>query len=359
VSEGPSEKVALVATTQKRVVADFMQRRNVVACGIGYKVRGSERTEEPCVMVSVTQKQPAAALSARDLIPAQVDGVLTDVIETGQIVALGVDRRSVQRPVRPGMSIGHRFGTAGTVACLVRRQGEVFIISNNHVLALLNKAKLGDLILQPGPGDGGTLEDAVGELAEFVPLHFLDETLTEVDTHPTQPGRAGLLGWLAGLFGREPSLGTKSGHPEPTVSPPTNTVDAALVSPLEDIEFSANIVDVGGPPLGMVSPRLGMRVMKSGRSSGITEGLIIQTDVTVDVAYEGRAARFVDQIMVSPLDFIQGSAFSERGDSGSLVLNYQREAVGLLFSGSDTVSVVNPLNAVLSALQVDLATKTH
>jgi hypothetical protein len=354
VSEGSSKKVAYVANMQKRVVTDFMRRRNVVACGIGYKVRGSERTDQPCVMVSVTRKQPAATLSSSDLIPAQVDDVLTDVVETGEIVALGIDRRSAQRPVRPGMSIGHRAGTAGTAACLVRRQGEVFVVSNNHVLALLNKARPGDLVLQPGPGDGGTLEDAVGELAEYIPLHFLDETPTEVDTSPTR--RAGLLGWLAGLLGRGPSLGTKSGHPEPTVTVSTNTVDAAIASPLADIEFNPNIIDIGGPPLGIVSPRLGLRVIKSGRSSGLTEGMIIQTNVTVDVAYEGRPARFTDQFMVSPLDFIQGGAFSERGDSGSLVLNYQREAVGLLFSGSDTVSVVNPIDAVLAALQADLVT---
>jgi hypothetical protein len=254
------------------------------------------------------------------------------------------------------MSIGHQLGTAGTVACLVRREGKVFIISNNHVLALLNKAKSGDLVLQPGPGDGGTLEDAVGELAEFIPLHFLDETPTEVDTRPSQPRRTGLFGWLAGLFDRGPTLGTKSGHPEPTVTVSTNDVDVALASPLEDIVFSPNIVDIGGPPVGIDAPRLGLRVIKSGRTSGITEGLIIQTDVTVDVAYEGRPARFVNQFMVSPLDFIQGSAFSERGDSGSLVLNYQREAVGLLFSGSNTVSVVSPIDAVLSALEVDLVT---
>jgi hypothetical protein len=357
VSEGSSKKVAYVANTHKRMVTDFMRRRNVVACGIGYKVRGSERTDEPCVMVSVSRKQPVSELSSSDLIPAQVDDVLTDVIETGEIVALGIDRHSAQRPVRPGMSIGHRLGTAGTVACLVRRQGEVFIVSNNHVLALLNEAKLGDLILQPGPSDGGTLEDAVGRLAEFVPLHFLDETPTEVDSRPGQSRRTGLFGWLAGLFGGGPSFGTKSGHPEPTVTLPTNTVDAAIASPMDDILFSANIVDVDGAPLGVTSPRLGLRVMKSGRSSGITEGLIIQTNVTVDVAYEGHPARFVDQLMVAPLDFIQGSAFSERGDSGSLVLNYQREAVGLLFSGSDAVSVVSPIHTVLSALQVDLVTE--
>lgn len=352
-SEGSSTKVAHVANMHKRVVTDFMKRRNVVACGIGYKIRGSVRTDEPCVMVSVTRKQPAASLSSSDLIPAQVDDVSTDVIETGQIVALGIDRLSAQRPVRPGMSIGHRLGTAGTVACLVRHEGKVFLVSNNHVLALLNKGKAGDLILQPGPGDGGTLEDAVGQLATYEPLHFLDEAPTEVDTRPS---RAGLWSWLAGLFGRGTTFGTKSGHPEPTVTVSTNTVDAALASPLEDIVFSANIVDIGGPPVGIVPPRLGLRVIKSGRTSGITEGIIVQTNVTVDVAYEGRPARFVDQFMVSPLDFLQGSAFSERGDSGSLVLNYQREAVGLLFSGSATVSVVNPIDAVLSALQVDLVT---
>jgi hypothetical protein len=75
---------------------------------------------------------------------------------------------------------------------------------------------------------------------------------------------------------------------------------------------------------------------------------VVQIDVTVDVTYGEKVARFRDQLIVTP--------FSQPGDSGSLVLDYERRAVGLLFSGSDNVSVVTPIAHVLNTLGVTLIT---
>ncbi|HLV43953.1 MAG TPA: hypothetical protein VKY39_03285, partial [Aggregatilineales bacterium] len=91
------------------------------------------------------------------------------------------------------------------------------------------------------------------------------------------------------------------------------------------------------------------RVIKSGRTTGLTRAQILQIGVTVDVQYGERVARFTNQIMTSTL--------SDRGDSGSLVMDYKRRAIGLLFSGSSTVSVVNPIHSVLEALGVELVTE--
>jgi hypothetical protein len=91
-----------------------------------------------------------------------------------------------------------------------------------------------------------------------------------------------------------------------------------------------------------------MKVYKSGRSTGVSEGLITQVDVTVNVQYGVRTARYVNQIMLTPL--------SERGDSGALVVNKSRAAVGLIYSGSDLISVASPIRFVLAALRVELVT---
>jgi len=91
-----------------------------------------------------------------------------------------------------------------------------------------------------------------------------------------------------------------------------------------------------------------MQVFKSGRTSGVTEGVITQVDVEVNVKYDTRVARYTNQIMISPC--------SKPGDSGSLILDFQRNAVGLLFSGSDQVTVASPIRAVLAALNVELVT---
>lgn len=342
------EAIQRVLEIRARVAPLMLLRRNVVGVGVGYKIAGQELTDEPSVIVSVTRKQPVERLSPEDLVPPAVDGVPTDVVETGRIVAHNINRRTRQRPLRPGLSIGHPAGSAGTLGAFVLKEGQLYLLGNNHVLARLNQAEAGDPILQPGPADGGTLFDQVAQLADYSRLYFLDEMVAP-DEPPGEPGGlAGLLRAIARLFGGERS-GEAPAPPIPPLLPPTNTVDAAIARPLDGIPVDTTIIDVETPPSGIALPELRKRVIKSGRTTGLTRAQIIQIGVTVDVEYGDRVARFTDQIMTTTL--------SDRGDSGSLVMDYKRRAIGLLFSGSPTVSVVNPIHAVLDALNVQLVTE--
>lgn len=327
-----------------RVAPIMLLRRNVVGVGVGYKIRGQELTDEPSVMVSVTRKQPPETLTSDDLVPKAVDGIATDVVETGQIRALSINRCTRQRPVRPGLSVGHPSGSAGTLGAFVRKDGDVYILSNNHVLARLNEAAIGDPILQPGPADGGTLFDQIAHLSAFSRVRFLDE-IAEPEPPPGSGALGDLLRRLAELLTGKQYADRPSNTP---LLPPDNTVDAALAHLVDSISRDPTIIDVEGPPTGVVAPALGMRVLKSGRTTGLTTAQIVQLDVTVDVQYGTRTARFTNQIMTSTL--------SDYGDSGSLVLDYKRRAVGLLFSGSPSVSVINPIQAVLDTLGVELVT---
>src|SRR3990172_7884567 len=99
---------------------------------------GDTPTKELAVVVSVKQKLPMSQLVAADMVPKTLGGVKTDVIETGEIVAFQ-DPKQKMRPARPGVSIGHYQITAGTLGCLVSKNGQTFILSNNHVLADSNK----------------------------------------------------------------------------------------------------------------------------------------------------------------------------------------------------------------------------
>jgi hypothetical protein len=345
---GLLQQIVHVAQMRSKVVRDFMNRRNVVACGVGYKIAGNQEIPTPCVAVSVTHKEPASMLSADDLIPQMVEDVPTDVVETGEIVALGINRRTVLRPVRPGLSIGHIQGTTGTIGCIVKRGTQRYILSNNHVMALVNKARLGDPIIQPGRTDGGSLDDTIAELAAFVPLRFVEvEAAQGIEPMSQSPEPRGFAAWIGSLLAL---LGwIKRPSPVPATQEQENLVDAALALPVGDLELDPNIIDIGGPPLGITEPRLGMNVIKSGRTTGITEGRIMQVNATVNVKYGDNTARFTNQIMLS--------SFSERGDSGSLLMDYQRNAVGLLFSGSGVITVASPIEYILSALDVDLVTE--
>jgi len=315
---------------------DLLARGNVVATGIGWKIARGERTDALCVVCSVSHKLPEAQLAARDLVPASLDGLPTDVVETGPIRALA-SRTERQRPAPGGVSIAHRDVTAGTLGCWVHKNGEVFILSNNHVLANSNAARVGDPILQPGPADGGVIpRDRIAVLHEFVPIRFPEAP----SDCPFAGGAALTWNGVAGLLGSQTRLRAVRMQAE------ANLVDAALARPLEERDASPEILEIGRVE-GLARGELGLAVQKSGRTTGLTRGRIEQTDVTVSVQYgAGLVARFTDQLLAGPM--------SQGGDSGSAVLDDERRLVGLLFAGSETTTIVNRVEHVFSALGIGL-----
>ncbi len=72
---------------KRRHEAELLRKANVVAVGIGFRTRGGQPTPEVCIVVSVKTKVPAAQLTRGDLLPASIDGVPVDVVETGAIRA--------------------------------------------------------------------------------------------------------------------------------------------------------------------------------------------------------------------------------------------------------------------------------
>lgn len=86
--------------------------------------------------------------------------------------------------------------------------------------------------------------------------------------------------------------------------------------------------------------QVGDHVNKSGRTTGITSGLVDSLDAAVRVSYGDFEATFVDQILVAH----DTEAFSAAGDSGSLVVaGLSNNPVGLLFAGGGGTTVVSPI----------------
>ncbi len=100
-------------------------------------------------------------------------------------------------------------------------------------------------------------------------------------------------------------------------------------------------------PNGVAAGTLGTPVQKSGRTTGYTTGEILQIDVTVKINYGSQVAIFTNQLM--------SGAMSKPGDSGSAVLDMDRNVIGLLFAGSDTNTVMNPIQSVLEALRAEIS----
>src|SRR3989449_10398794 len=226
-------------------------RANVVGVAIGNKVIRGRETDERCIVVFVEAKKPEAQCRPRDVVPKTFGNVRTDIVETGRFLALrseqaiDLERTKRTRPAPGGVSIGHVQITAGTLGVLARRNGRAVILSNNHVLANQNAGRVGDPILQPGPADGGRLQDTIARLVDFVPIQFHDRRL----------GPLGRL--LAALFAWA-GLGVKR---LPTGQ--VNLVDAAVAEPIDAGSASRDILGVGrGTPTR--GPGVGIALRKRG-----------------------------------------------------------------------------------------------
>src|SRR2546428_1439114 len=248
-------------------------------------------------------------------LPLMLDGIPVTQRVTGRLMALS-DPTKRQRPAPMGFSVGHPAITAGTIGARVRDAlGNVYILSNNHVLANSNGATIGDPEYQPGPYDGGTAADQIATLTDFQAIDF---------------------------------------------SGANNTIDAAIALSSTDLLDNAVPADDGyGMPNstiygdangdGLFDNRdalLGLNVQKYGRTTRLTHGQITGVNATVTVCYAvsgftcTKTARYVDQLLISP------GGFSGGGDSGSLIVtdDANLNPVGLLFAGSSTVTIANRID---------------
>ena len=307
--------------------------KSKIAVGIGYKTVSGKPTGELAIIGSVEKKLPKSKLAEKDLIPETVSGIPTDIIETGIIKALHTNRH---RPAPGGVSIGHVNITAGTLGCIVKKGDIRYILSNNHVLACSNDAERGDAIIQPGTHDKGIYpDDHIAELFDFVPINF-----TGIPSGcPVSGAFIAVINGILHLIRSKTRL-------QSVIQAEENLVDAAIARPLKNEDVSDEIMEIGTVE-GMKSAILGMKIQKSGRTTGLTTGEVTQVDVTVNVQYgEGKLASFSDQIMSGKM--------CEGGDSGSAVLDMDGYLCGLLFGGSDTSMVANRIENVFELLNIHL-----
>jgi hypothetical protein len=234
-----------------------------------------------------------------------------EVRMVGRVFKQAPWHRRKNRPLEIGGSIGHVKITAGTLAAFVTSGDgeEDWLLSNNHVLADEDRAKVGDRVVQPGPLDGGRApRDVVGRLARSVKLK-----------------RRG------------------------------NRVDAATATIAEGVEYYFNHLRTFGPLAGARGEAvdLGEIVHKLGRTTGLTKGRVSAIELDgLRVGYDIGELEFDGQIEIEP---IAARPFSLGGDSGSLVFDGRRRAVGLLFAGNDVdATYASPIAAVLDALAARL-----
>jgi hypothetical protein len=274
------------------VLAAAEPRANVHAVGVGYKLVANNPIGEMAVRFYVHRKLSLSLLDQNQRLPETIDGLPVDVIEALPAQFAAETYQGRERPVQGGTSVAHFKVTAGTIACVCRSSdpaddgNTLFVLSNNHVLANLNQSQVGDAVLQPGPADGGRPpDDMIGRLHRFVPI-----------------------------------------------SPAGNTVDCAIAQ-LDPAVSAIQAIFGIGAPTGVGDPVVGMTLRKQGRTTGQTAGTIsdISIDATIGLEAGGQnTAVFHNQLRV---DVGAASRYlALPGDSGSLFVDSENRAVGMLFA---------------------------
>jgi len=258
-------------------------------------------------------------------IPASLDNVPVSVEVTGMF-RTGSDPTSRMRPAPLGFSVGHPYISAGTGGARVVDpvNGNLYILSNNHVLAASNDATIGDAILQPGPFDGGVYpDDSIASLTDFQVIDFAGVVNT-ID--------AAIAQTTADSFSNSTPLDDGYGIPGATI--------------FGDGDNNGSFDDI--------TQALKLDVQKYGRTTRLTHSTITGINGSINVCYWEffgiclLVAYYEDQLV------IDGAGFSDGGDSGSLIVtdDANKNPVGLLFAGSSTSTIANRIDLVLNRFGV-------
>jgi len=215
-----------------------------------------------------------------------------------------------------GYDLANGYCCGGTLGSLIQIGGTQYILSNYHVFE-------SDIV------DGG------------------NGIIAETGNPIIQPGLID-VGCNAANAQGVATLEKRSSLPGSNVDASIAQVVSGMVDP------SGSILEIGTISSKIVAASINQAVKKSGRTTRLTRSKISGLNATVSVAYDNECAggeafaqTFTGQIIISN----RASKFLAGGDSGSLMVedvSTNPRAVGLLFAGSSTLAVANPIGEVLS-----------
>jgi hypothetical protein len=293
-----------------------LEQELLLLAGAGFVGIGHSEAEGE-VIVFVEDEQ------AKQRVPRSFNGYTVRTEVTGKIQVLSTqvteplagvssERRGEVSPLVGGISLSAWVPGAYYSGTLSMVTYDNKILSNAHVIALEpdteNFLDLGTDIIQPGSGDGGRSGAKVGELEAYIPIDF-------------EPGAE-------------------------------NYADAAVGSIEGGVDFSyGEQFGEGGNYWieGWTGVSIGDTVRKSGRTTGVTTGQVINTNISVWIWYGDQKAYFVDQIQVAQDNW----SFAGAGDSGSAV-DKDGEFVGLVFAGTEKKVYINKAEHIIEGLGIDV-----
>jgi hypothetical protein len=316
--------IRAVMAIQQEVTSDLMRQPEILGTAVGLDPAGNVS-----LVVYVDQESSKAGEVVRTL-PRSFRGVGVHVEMTDKFRSMakpggGTSHTAKQTPpIQLGTSGGwskdlaNGYCCGGTLGSLVSIGGVQHILSNYHVFEAdtvpggnNTVAATGDPIIQPG---------------------LIDVNCTAANAQTVA------------------TLVKKSSLPGSNVDCSIGQVVAGQVS------ATGSILEIGTISSQTVGASINQGVKKSGRTTGLTRSSISGLNATISVTYDNECAggtaftkTFTGQIVIAN----RGSRFLDSGDSGSLMVedvNTNPRAVGLLFAGSSSTAIANPINEVLSFL---------
>ncbi|HWI70874.1 MAG TPA: hypothetical protein VNT55_02895 [Baekduia sp.] len=324
---------AAIRPVKQRIEDELLARPGVVGVDINEKVSKGKPTGQLAIVVYVEQKQPKSKLKSDELIPAEIDGIPTDVKEEkielytakeALLDVVGLVDATKYTTLHGGISMGPcrsvhleppEVDTAGdyifvgTLGAIVRDRATqaAMALTNFHVACIDNGWAVGNTMAQPARNDGGSCPgDVFGTLTRAALSNHVDGAVVAID--------------------------------------PSKVTDCSI----EEI----------GAVRGQAVAALNSAVRKRGRTTGLTHGTVNSVDATVTIDYGDGLGNHTlrNQVRIAP-DTTQSAQFSDHGDSGSVVVDAGNNVIALLFGGSPSATYANPIQFVLDELSVDLCIK--
>ncbi len=327
-------EIRAVIPVQEKYTSDLMKIPDVVGTAVGLTDDG-----KPCILVLTKTDIQAEALAkgTQNPLPDMLESVPVKIMVTGEITAFKgkpgggttVSHTAKQNPpIQLGTSGGWSYDLAngyccgGTLGSLVQSGGKQYILSNYHVFESdivsggnNRVAATGDPIVQPGLIDISCNAANGQDVATLTVKHSL----------------------------------------------PNSNVDVGVAQVISGkVKTDGSILEIGTLSASTVAAFINQAVKKSGRTTGLTRSTISGLNASVSVTYENECAggtaftkTFTGQIIIAN----RRSKFLAAGDSGSLMVedaSTNPRAVGLLFAGSSTTAVANPINQVLDFLEATM-----
>ncbi|AEB75584.1 hypothetical protein [Clostridium botulinum] len=296
-----TEKILYISNMEYKF---FLNKANVIGVGLGYKIKNGFCYYKECIKIFVTKKIAENKLSDNDLVPKCFKGIETDVNEIGFQSMYSL--RDRKRPVTGGYNISPTIGAeSGTLGCIVTDGKYYYVLSNNHILASNGKTPINCPIIQPSRKyKGKDPNDIIANLSKYIIIK--KSTPTEVEE---------------------------------------NFVDCAIAKITRRSYISTKITFLGRIK-GTKAPRLYEKVQKVGCTTELTQGQISSIGTTIITDIMEEQTLFKNQIITNKM--------ASGGDSGSILLDKNMNAIGLLMSGGSSSNTYNPISAVLDSLNVKI-----